>query len=270
MPNSARIADDILTAMSNRQQMAPLTSRMEGFDAAQAYRVSRAVTARRVAHGEKVVGRKIGFTNSAIWAQYNVNSPIYGPMYHTTFRQVQGMIGDVSLDAHLEPRIEPEIVLRLGAAPEADMDETELMSCISEVGHGFEIVQSLFPGWVFKAPDAMAGLGMHAALLSGPLTAIAPSDHALWLERLQTFSVRLACDGREMDAGHGRNVLGGPVSALRHLVEVLSLDPEAAPLKAGEIITTGTLTAAFPVKSGQRWTTALDGISLPGMDVTFV
>lgn len=270
MPNSALIADDILAAMSRRQQIMPLTSRFDGFDAAQAYRVSRAITARRVAHGEKVVGRKIGFTNSAIWEQYGVNAPIYGPMYDSTVRHVQGMIGDVGLAAYLEPRIEPEIVLKLGAEPEADMDEQELMSCISEVGHAFEIVQSLYAGWAFKAPDAMAGLGMHAALLAGPFTPVPAADHAQWLDRLQNLTVRLLCDGREMATGHGRNVLGGPVSALRHLVETLSLDPEAAPLQTGDIITTGTLTAAFPAQPGQRWTTVLDGIALPGMDVTFV
>jgi 2-oxo-3-hexenedioate decarboxylase len=270
MPNAALIADEILAALSRRQQIAPLTSGDEDFDTAQAYRVSRAVTARRVAQGEKVVGRKIGFTNSAIWAQYNVSAPIHGPMYDSTVRHVQGMIGDVSLAACLEPRIEPEIMLRLGAVPAPGMSELDLMACIAEVGHGFEIVQSLYPGWVFKAADAMAGLAMHAALLAGPLVTVAAADRELWLGRLQTFGVKLVCDGREMDAGHGRNVLGGPVSALRHLVETLGLDPEATPLQPGEIITTGTLTAAFPVKPGERWTTTLHGIDLPGMDVTFV
>lgn len=270
MSNAATLADEILTALSSGQQITPLTSRIAGFDAGQAYRVSRAITARRVAHGEKVVGRKIGFTNSAIWEQYNVNAPVYGPMYDSTVRHVEGMIGDVALAGYLEPRIEPEIVLRLGAAPETGMNEMELMGCIAQVGHGFEIVQSMFPGWAFKAPDAMAGLGMHAGLLVGPMTTVAPSDHPLWLERLQQFGVRLVCDGREMDAGHGRNVLGGPVSALRHLIEVLSLDPDATPLQPGEIITTGTLTKAFAVKPGEHWITVLDGIALPGMDVTLV
>jgi 2-oxo-3-hexenedioate decarboxylase len=270
MPNAANIADEILAALSNTQQLPLFSERMEGFDKRFAYRVSRAVTARRVAHGEVVVGRKIGFTNSGIWAQYNVDAPIYGPMYDSTVRHVQGMIGDVMLGRFLEPRIEPEIVLKLGSMPEADMDEMELMSCITHIAHGFELVQSLYAGWVFTGSDAIAGLAMHAGLLVGPFSPVAPLDHTLWLDRLQTFGVRIHCDGRETDVGHGRNVLGGPVSALRHLIEAISLDAEAAPLKAGDIITTGTLTKAFAVKPGERWTTALQGIALPGMDVTFV
>jgi 2-keto-4-pentenoate hydratase len=33
---------------------------------------------------------------------------------------------------------------------------------------------------------------------------------------------------------------------------------------AGEIVSTGTLTAALPVQPGETWSTALSGIELPG------
>jgi 2-oxo-3-hexenedioate decarboxylase len=270
MPNSALLADDILAALSSRQQMPPLSGRIEAFDTTKAYRISRSVTARRVAQGETVIGRKIGFTNRTIWDEYGVHQPIYGPMYDTTVREVAGTVSDASLSSYVEPRIEPEIVLGLSAAPEADMDEQELMSCIGWIAHGFEIVQSLFPGWVFKGSDCVAAFGLHGGLLVGPRTVIPQADHALWLERLKSFSIRLNCDGGLMDTGHAVNVLDGPVSALRHLVGVLALDAEAMPLTAGEMITTGTLTRAFPVSPGQRWQTALHGIDLPGLDVTFV
>jgi 2-oxo-3-hexenedioate decarboxylase len=35
------------------------------------------------------------------------------------------------------------------------------------------------------------------------------------------------------------------------------------------MITTGTVTRAFPILPGERWTTRLVGLDLPGMDVTF-
>ncbi len=268
MPNAATIADELLTALSNRHQMQPISGREAGFDGPYAYRVSRAVTARRVAQGETVVGRKIGFTNRTIWDEYGVHRPIYGPMYDTTVRNVAGAT-EHSLALYVEPRIEPEIVLGLSAAPEADMDETELMSCIGWVAHGFEIVQSVFPGWVFRFEDCVAAFGLHGGLLVGPRAAVVPADHALWLEMLRGFSLRLARDGGEVDVGHAANVLDGPVSALRHLVETISLDPEAEPLKPGEMVTTGTVTRAFPVRPGERWTTRLVGVDLPGMDVMF-
>ena len=269
MPNTAALADELLTALSNRHQLQPLTGRPEGLDMAQAYRVSRAVTARRVAQGEVVVGRKIGFTNRTIWDEYGVHQPIYGPVYDTTLREVEGMVGGVSLSALVEPRIEPEIVLGLSAMPDAGMDAAQLMDCIGWVAHGFEIVQSLFPGWVFKAEDCIAAFGLHGALLVGPRRLIGVDERADWLAALTGFSLHLSCDGAEVDTGHARNVLDGPVHALRHLVGILAADTEANPLKAGDIITTGTVTRAFPVAGGQRWTTRLVGLDLPGMDVTF-
>ena len=63
-----------------------------------------------------------------------------------------------SLAGLAEPRIEPEIVFRLAAAPTPDMDERALLGCIDAVAHGFEVVQSIFPGWGFTAPDAVAAL----------------------------------------------------------------------------------------------------------------
>ena len=77
------------------------------------------------------------------------------------------------------------------------------------------------------------------------------------------------CDGRVIDRGHSANVLGGPLSALRHLVGLLANDPDNPPLAAGEIVPTGTLTRAMPVKSGETWTTVLRGIALDGIKLRF-
>ena len=119
------------------------------FDLADAYAVSAAITRRRKARGEQPVGWKIGFTNSSIWAEQGLSAPIWAPMYDTT---VAGGTGEatLSIGGLLEPRIEPEIALRIAQAPHPDMDEAELLACVDAVTHGFEIVQSLYPGWRLK------------------------------------------------------------------------------------------------------------------------
>jgi 2-oxo-3-hexenedioate decarboxylase len=63
--------------------------------------------------------------------------------------------------------------------------------------------------------------------------------------------------------------LGGPLSALRHLVALLARDPINPPLAAGEIVTTGTLTRALPIAPGEIWTTALTGVGLAPLRVRF-
>jgi 2-oxo-3-hexenedioate decarboxylase len=262
-------ADLILGALDGRRSIPPLTKAAGGLTLPEAYRISRAVTARRVARGERAVGRKIGFTNRTIWDEYGVHHPIDGPMYDSTVSTVSGLVADYSLARFVEPRIEPEIVLGLATAPIAGMDEAALMGCVGWVAHGFEIVQSLFPGWRFGGADCVAAFGLHGALICGPRRDVGAGEREAVLASLTRFSITLSRNGEPVDTGHASNVLGGPVSALRHLVMAIAGDPEAAPLKAGDLVTTGTITRAFPVSGGERWTTELRGLDLPGMDVSF-
>ena len=148
------------------------------------------------------------------------------------------------------------------------MDDAELLGCVRWVSHGFELVQSIFPGWRFSAADTVAAYGLHGALLVGPRVEVA--DPARWVDALRSFEIELRCDGEAVDRGSASHVLDGPLSAIRHLVEVLAAQPEQPPLAAGEIVTTGTLTRAFPASPGQTWSTALGGVDLPGARVKFV
>jgi 2-oxo-3-hexenedioate decarboxylase len=90
-----------------------------------------------------------------------------------------------------------------------------------------------------------------------------------WQRELATFEVELYCDGKLMQRGGGSLVLDSPLNALRHLIELLAHDLDNPPLRAGEIISTGTLTLAMPVKPGERWTTAVSGIPLEEITVQF-
>ena len=77
-------------------------------------------------------------------------------------------------------------------------------------------------------------------------------------------------DGVDADHGHASNVLGGgPLAALRHLVEVLAADRDSPPLTPREVVATGTLTRALPIKADERWSTRLHGLPLAGISVTF-
>ena len=72
-----------------------------------------------------------------------------------------------------------------------------------------------------------------------------------------------------MDKGHALNVLEGPLSTIRYAMGLLARDPDNPPLAAGEIISTGTLTRALPVKAGESWTTRLKGIALQDAGIRF-
>lgn len=262
------IAAEAAAAMG-RAQVAPFAARHPRFSVDDAYAVTAEVRRLRQARGETTIGRKIGFTNRTIWEQYKVYAPIWGDMYDTTVRDV-GTRFEFALESIPEPLIEPEIVFGIGRAPSPDMDETALLGCIDWVAHGFEIVQSIFPKWQFTLPDTIAAGGLHAALFVGPRHAIAERSAAEWQQALTSFEIALHRDGVFIDRGRAEFVLDGPLSALRHLIGLLARDAHNPPLRAGEIVTTGTVTKAFPVAPGQTWSTALSGIALDPLTATFV
>ncbi len=259
--DDGRVADELLALWGTGRQIP--AGQWPGLDFAQAYRVTAAVAAARRARGERPVGRKIGFTNTSIWPNYGVDSPMWNYVYDSTLREL-GSGATLDPAGMPEPRIEPEIVLRLASAPDPAMDEAALLDCIEWVAHGFEIVQSVWPGWRFSGPEAAVAFGLHGRLFVGPRRPIA-ADRAAWGEALRRFRVTLLRDGAPAAEGQGSDVLGGPVSALRFLVAEIARHPANPPLAAGEIVTTGTLTDAQPVAPGESWSTRLDGIPLDGI-----
>lgn len=262
------IAEEALALLGTGRQISPFSTRYPGFGLEHAYEIVTLVCNERKARGETPVGRKIGFTNRATWSAFGVSGPIWNYMFDSTVHDLAAVDETFALTGLPEPRIEPEIVLHLAHAPSIDMDDAALLDCIDWIAHGFEIVYSIFPGWTFAAADAVAAYGVHGALLLGPRHWIGDS-RARWTEALPTFAVELTGDHGVHLRGHGHHVLGGPIQALRFLVQDLAKSPGSDPLKAGEIVTTGTLTEVPPAAPGQTWKTALDGIDMRGIQVRF-
>jgi 2-keto-4-pentenoate hydratase len=262
------LAAELDAAFATRQPLLPFTGRMPGFATADGYAVLRHRHQQRLARGARRVGRKIGFTNRGIWPQYGVYEPIWGAMYDQTVQHLPGGDGSLSLQGLLEPRIEPEIVLHLASAPQPGEGPAQLLRRVDQVAHGFEIVQSPFPGWRFGTADAVAAGSLHGYLALGPaMNTAAMGDQAL--AQLSSFTITLSCDGQPRADGTGAHVLDGPLHALAHLVQVLASGPAEDQLQAGEWISTGTLTDALPVQAGQVWTTTLNGIELQRLKLRF-
>ncbi|MDX2202053.1 MAG: hydratase [Hyphomicrobiaceae bacterium] len=261
------VADEVLAVLGQGRQVAPFTTRDPGFDLAEAYAIAGLVRERREARGEQAVGRKIGFTNRAVWDAAGITAPIWGYMYAHTVHDLAGTGGTFSVAGFPEPRIEPEIAVHFARAPDPGMVEEEIMACIDWVAHGFEIVHSIFPGWRLKAADAVAACGVHTALLLGPRHDVS-KDHVAGLHMIGDFDIALASDTGIARQGSARNVLGGPLSAIRHCLGVIAHVPGSEPIGAGEIVTTGTLTEAMPVAPGETWTTRLARTALEGLALT--
>jgi len=262
------IADEIKAAQDQCKQIVPLTSQLSEFSNGEAYAVAQLIHEMRIKEGNVPLGRKIGFTNPEMWSIYGVDEPIWGYIYDTTVVQLTDSKVRCRIGQFAEPKIEPEIVVHFGTSPPLSADTDEVLPPIDWIAHGIEIVQSHFPSWKFQAADTIADWGLHATLIVGKPLEVKRLGADV-IANIENFAVTLSCDGDVCQQGKGSNALGGPLKAAEHLISVIAKQPHASPLQSGEMVTTGTLTAALPILPGQTWSTNLKGIALSGITVSF-
>ena len=258
------IATQLLAAYDNATLIEP-PSRRGSFSMDEAYAVGERLVQRRQARGEQTVGRKIGFTNTTIWAEYGVDRPMWAHVYAGTVVNAPDGMAHISLAGTLAQRIEPEVVF--GLAHDIAPDCTAPAALLEQIGWlalGFEIVDCHTPDWRFTSAECTADFGLHARLVIGQRVETA-SLHDLEAA-LARFTLTLYHDEQVADSGGGANVLGSPLQALSFLVATLAA-LGAEPLRAGEVVTTGTLTRALPIAPGQTWRSAAGGIALPGLSM---
>jgi 2-oxo-3-hexenedioate decarboxylase len=257
------LAQQLLAAYDSAVCVPLPSSDAAGLSNEQAYAVAERVRALRMARGERPVGWKIGFTNRSLWQRYGVDRPMWAPVWDRTLRLLDGNEGRLSLRGLCQPRIEPEVAFGLRAAPRAGMTLSELQDCIDWVAHAFEIVHTHFEGWRFTPADTAADFALHGALLVGPRVPV--RDWPTLAADLSALRVDLSCNGVAKDSGEGGVVLDGPLQALQALIDSMVAATPHWRLRAGEVITTGTLTDAWPLTAGERWTTRLSNPRLSAL-----
>jgi 2-oxo-3-hexenedioate decarboxylase len=245
-----------LLAAYDAGSLTPLpSSEDEAFAMPDAFAVADALCMLRIARGEKPVGYKIGFTNRSIWQRYGVHQPIWGPVWDSTATLLSGAEARVSLRGLSQPRLEPEVVFGFARAPRAGMNLAELQGCLDWVAHGFEIVHTHFEGWRFAAADTVADFALHGRLVVGPRVPV--QGWTTLADDLAALQVELLCDGKAVDRGLGSVVLDGPLNALRLWVDAMAEHTPDWPIRDGDVVTTGTITDAWPLLPGQCWRTNL-------------
>jgi 2-oxo-3-hexenedioate decarboxylase len=223
------LADRLIDAYDRAVTLDPLTTSDPSFDIPAGYDVLREIQARRAAQGWQPVGRKIGFTNRTIWKHYGVDRPMWAHIYAQTVRHAPDGHASLTISAFVQPRIEPEVVFGLrGPVPQTG-DARAVLEAVEWLAPGFEIVQSHFPDWKFKAPDCTAAFGLHGALIVGPRVQLDGRNRDRLAVMLPAFEVTLSRGGDVVDRGRGSHTLDSPALALQHLARVLASQPDAPP-----------------------------------------
>lgn len=263
-----RLADELLAARDAARVISPPSASGSTLDLDAGYRVGRVLHDRLVARGFRPVGRKIGFTNRAMWGPFRVTEPVWAHAYGQTVHTAEAGVARIAVDGMAAPRLEPEVVLKLRRpVPAVDLSPAELAGCVEWAAIGLEVVDSHYPGWQFTAAEAVADFGVHAALVIGRPWELKGVDPGAAAEALEGLRVALRRGDQTFAEGHGRNALGSPLLALGFLARVVAAQPWAPPLAAGEVITTGTLTPLPHLGRGERWRVDVTGAPLQGVEL---
>ena len=269
------LARELLSAYETGEMVAIPPSGRPGFDLNTAYEVEATLKQFREAGGHRAVGRKVGYANKAMWRVLKLETLVWAHMYDDTVHYSDRNAATLTIAHPRSLKIEPEIVFGLKqpivteGAEGVDAAAAALASA-DWLAVGFEIIDCPFPGWQFQPSDFVASFGLHAALVIGERTQVRPDGIAALVDELPRFKVRMSCsnsskNGDFVEEGSGRNSLKSPALCLAELSAAIVRRFPTEPLRAGEIVSSGTLTAGHPTARGDLWTVEVEGLSLPSL-----
>ncbi|WP_344511730.1 2-keto-4-pentenoate hydratase [Dactylosporangium maewongense] len=216
----------------------PVTDLIGGTDIGVAYTVQSILTARRLAGGARIVGRKIGLTSAAVQRQVGVDRPDFGVLFDDM------LCGpSVSMERLLQPKAEAEVAFVL-AADIVDADPVAVAAAVGHAVAAIEVVDSRIAGWRIGITDTVADNASSGVFVLG--------DIPLRLEEFTPADVpmRMYHNGALASEGDGRACLGDPLNALTWLARTaLELH---APLRRGDIVLSGALGPMVAVGDGDR------------------
>jgi 2-keto-4-pentenoate hydratase len=258
------LARELLSAYETGTTVADPPSGRPGFDLNTAYEVESILKQFREAAGHRAVGRKVGYANKAMWRVLKLETLVWAHMYDDTVHYSHDNSATLTLEHPRSLKIEPEIVFCMKQPVQGERPDAAAALASSDwLAIGFEIIDCPFPDWKFQPSDFVAAFGLHAALVIGEKVQVQPDLMTTLLDELSRFKVRILKNGEFVEEGSGRNCLRSPASCLAELSSAIGRRFPTEPLSAGEIVSSGTLTAGHATSKGDLWTLEIEGLSLP-------
>lgn len=247
----SEMSDRLIAAERDRLAIPPLRSLLPPDDIEAAYAIQCTLTERRIAGGERLVGRKIGLTSKAVQAQLGVDQPDFGALF-ADMEVTSGGVCDTR--ALIRPRIEAEVALVL----DRDLDfecptAAELLRAVGFALPALEIVDSRIADWDIGIVDTIADNGSSARFVLGF------EPRRLDAVDLSTAGMVMLRNGDPVSVGSGAACLGHPINAALWLARTLVR--EGAPLRAGDVVLTGALGPMCDARAGDRFEARIGGFN---------
>lgn len=242
--------EELYQAFVSRRAVEPLLSREPDISIEDAYRIQEQFVARRLAAGEKIIGKKIGATSKPVQEFLGVYQPDFGML-------TSGMVfteGDtIDLGQMIQPKAEAELAFVLKHDLKGPgITAMDVIRATDYVLPCFEIVDSRISNWQIKIQDTVADNASCGVFVLGK-TKGDPRKLDITLAGMV-----LEKNGELFSTGVGAAVQGSPANAVAWLANTLG--ELGIPFKAGEVILSGSQSALVPVTDGDELVCSVGGL----------
>ncbi|HEM7810733.1 2-keto-4-pentenoate hydratase [Burkholderia multivorans] len=255
-PNTVReLAVRLCEAEASRSTIAPVRGEpaaggIAPDDIKTAYAVQQANVERRVAAGERIVGRKIGLTSLAVQQQLGVDQPDFGALFAS---MAYGDSEPIPLSTLIQPKVEAEIALVLERDLTHDRHTfADILRASAYALAAIEVVDSRIENWNIRFVDTVADNASSARFVLGsrpvPLSQLDLTGCAMTLAR----------EGDVLSQGSGAACLGNPLNAAVWLADRMA--QLGTPLRAGDVVLTGALGPMVAVREAGTYVAQIDGL----------
>jgi 2-oxopent-4-enoate hydratase len=242
------LGEELYLAGKTRKVSVRLTERYPDIAVTDAYRIQQDILARHLADGRRITGKKIGLTSKAMQSMFGVYEPDFGSLLdHLAFDSGAA----VPANLLIQPKVEAEIAFMLSADLSGRrVTARDVIDATAYVTAAIEIVDSRFHNWQIKLADTVADDASFGAYVLGD------RSHPVGAIDLRLVGMVLERNGEVVGTGAGAAVMGHPANCVAWLAN--KMNELGTPLKRGDVVLSGALTAAVDARPGDRFRVQFD------------
>ena len=234
------LGTELFQASKTHQVGIPLTERYPDISVEDAYYIQLHTIAQYTASGSTVTGKKIGLTSRAMQELFGVYEPDFGSLLdHLAFNSGES----IPYGSLIQPKVEGEIAFVLqNDLIGRHITARDVLDATAYVTAAIEVVDSRFRNWQIKLPDTIGDNASFGAYILGSKACLVSEVD------LRLVGMVLERNGTILNTGAGAAAMGHPANCVAWLAN--KMNEFNTPLRKGEIILSGALTAAVEAKAG--------------------
>lgn len=236
------LADRLIAAEERREPVEVLTIDHPDLTVTDGYRVQFAIAAKKVARGDRIVGKKIGLTSRANQEVFGVHEPVCGQLMGEGVYMEGTPVDTASL---IQPIIECEITFVMGRRIEGPgVTVPQVLRGTEGIMPSLELGDSRMRDWIGRAKvaDILAdSCGTAGIIVGGELRSVKNFD-------MRYTGMVVEKNGDIIATGAAGAVMGNPAQSVAWLANKLAEFDLA--IEEGDVVLAGALTGAVRMAPG--------------------